>query len=129
VILGINKITSSPKKVVENNNNQVREEPKPEKIDEIGTKVIKGIQVGQISFNGLGSIISSLSVAAKTIKNVFDPQYYSNMLNDPWSGTGYFGPQMIPSSIPYNMSINKGKDVNGDDIYWRRTTNNVMEVY
>lgn len=68
-------------------------------LPESGQKIINGIRVGQQALNGIMSILTGLATVAQNINRMFNKDYYSgNMMSDPASCTGAFGPQMIPAA-------------------------------
>lgn len=112
-------------------------------VNRTGTKIINGIRCGQMALNGAMNIIQGVVTVASNINRVFDKRAYKTMLNDPSASTGFFGTQMIPSyaagdypwnrpadpGLPYDTPIYRGKDNSGDDIWWLRRNNNVIEVW
>lgn len=112
-------------------------------LSETGNKIINGIRVGQAALAGTMNIVTGVAAVASNINRIFDPNYYKNMLDDPMASTGFFGTQMIPSyaagdypwnrqvdpGLPYNTPIYRGKEPSGEDIWWLRRQNNVIEVW
>ena len=142
VVMGINKLTEKKENPVKNNipvtsNEEIDDirldsgaKYEPSEIDKVGAKVINGIRMTQTAMAGIGSIISCLSVIFNTSKNLFSKDYYNNnMINDPSNWSGYYGQQIIPSCPWESRPVLKGTDTFGDNIYWIKRANNVVEVY
>jgi len=122
---------------------QIPRNYKQDKVGEVGSKVIRGLQVGQAAISGTMTLVAGIATVAGSIKKILDPDYYKGMMNDPYASTGFFGSQMIPSyaygdypwnkrpdpGLPYNTPVYRGQSNEGDDIWWVRKQNNVIEVW
>ena len=144
---GLNKLSENKQSQKCNNKPEDNNSCEPPKFEsgqsDTGKKIMDACRVGQVALNSTMNIISGIGTVANSINRMFDKSYYDTMLNDPYASSGYFGPQMIPSyapgnypwnkredpGLPYNRPIYQGKDNTGEDIYWIRRPNNIIECW
>ena len=144
---GLSKFSSrgSGRTLKEENDQEPIDEPMPVMAPSEGSqKLMNGLRVGQMALNGTMSILGGVIDVANNINRMFDPSYYKTMLSDPYNTGGYYGKPMIPGYIPgdypwnnqgqqqgypVDTPIRMGKDSNGQETYWLKRPNGIIEVW
>lgn len=129
----------------EDNQQDPTDEPMPIMAPSEGSvKLMNGLRVGQMALSGTMNILGGVMDVANNINRMFDPSYYKTMLSDPYNTGGYYGKPMIPGYIPgdypwnnqgrqtgypCDTPIRMGKDSTGQETYWLKRPNGIIEVW